>query len=171
MLRAGYYQEESERKAMADQIKQMGIIIENHQKQFEELRAKFDAEVLKCSELSIKLDATEVRTVLASLQENALAHQACVLRADLEKSLKDNASLFSKIGREDKLNVDNRSVVDNYQIELTREIRTLCNTMDASISQQNEHLQCIEKFYFDVILLFSDFTKYYFTALFNGFRD
>lgn len=30
--------------------------------------------------------------------ENALAHQACVLRADLEKSQKDNASLFLKIG-------------------------------------------------------------------------
>ncbi|KAK1396075.1 hypothetical protein POM88_005938 [Heracleum sosnowskyi] len=177
----------------------MGVIIENHQKQFEELRAKFDAEVLKCSELSIKLDATEknldqtskllpnteeeVKRCQYSLSErdfiipeqkkaeNALAHQACVLRADLEKSLKDNTSLFSKIGREDKLNADNRSVVDNYQTKLTREIRTLCNTMDASISQQNEHLQCIEKFYFDMILLFSDFTKYYFTALFNGCRD
>ncbi|KAK1404707.1 kinesin-like protein KIN-5C [Heracleum sosnowskyi] len=174
MPKERYYQEESERKAMADQIEQMGVTIENHQKQFEELRAKFDAEVLKCSELSIKLDATEknldqTSKLLANTEEevkrcqyslserdfiiseqkkaeNALAHQACVLRADLEKSLKDNASLFSKIGREDKLNADNRSVVDNYQAELTREIRTLCNTVAASISQQNEHLQCIEKF-------------------------
>lgn len=32
--------------------------------------------------------------------ENALAHQACVLRAELEKSLKDNASLYMKIGTE-----------------------------------------------------------------------
>lgn len=30
--------------------------------------------------------------------ENALTHQACVLRSDLEKSLRDNASLFCKIG-------------------------------------------------------------------------
>lgn len=30
--------------------------------------------------------------------ENALALQACVLRSDLEKALKDNASLFQKIG-------------------------------------------------------------------------
>lgn len=30
--------------------------------------------------------------------ENALAHQACVLRSDLEKALQDNASLFQKIG-------------------------------------------------------------------------
>lgn len=34
-----------------------------------------------------------------SWTENALAHQACVLRADLEKSIRDNASLFSKIGK------------------------------------------------------------------------
>jgi len=32
--------------------------------------------------------------------ENALAHQACVLRSDLEKAIEDNASLFSKIGME-----------------------------------------------------------------------
>lgn len=31
--------------------------------------------------------------------ENALTHQACILRADLEKALQDNASLFSKIGK------------------------------------------------------------------------
>lgn len=30
--------------------------------------------------------------------ENALAHQASVLQSDLEKSMKDNAMLFSKIG-------------------------------------------------------------------------
>ena len=35
--------------------------------------------------------------------ENALAHQACVLRSDLEKALEDNASLFSKIGMESKV--------------------------------------------------------------------
>lgn len=93
------------------------------------------------------------------------------------------------------MNADNRSVVDNYQTELTREIRTLCNTVAASISQQNEHLQCIEKFcnsfsdvnvkvltfgssdylieaYCDVDQIFMCyccfvFTKYYFTALFK----
>lgn len=30
--------------------------------------------------------------------ENALTHQACVLRAELEKSLQENALLFSKLG-------------------------------------------------------------------------
>lgn len=34
-----------------------------------------------------------------SKTENALAHQASVLRSDLEKSVQDNASLYSKIGK------------------------------------------------------------------------
>ncbi|KAK3043529.1 hypothetical protein RJ639_002108 [Escallonia herrerae] len=169
-----YYQEESERKAMADRIEQMGVTIETHQKQLEELQCKFDAQVQQCSDLSSKLDATQqnlkqTSKTLANTEEelrrcqyvlkerdfviseqrkaeNALAHQACVLRSDLEKSLQDNAALFKKIAREDKLNADNRSVVNNYQADLAQEVGSLCNTVAASVSQQNEHLQCIEKF-------------------------
>ncbi|KAB5547991.1 hypothetical protein DKX38_011397 [Salix brachista] len=54
-----YYQEESERKAMADQIEQMGVLIETHQKQSEEWRERHDARVRQCSDLSSKLSATE----------------------------------------------------------------------------------------------------------------
>uniref|UniRef100_A0A9I9CWP1 Kinesin-like protein n=1 Tax=Cucumis melo TaxID=3656 RepID=A0A9I9CWP1_CUCME len=152
-----YQQEESERKAMADQIEQMGVTIETYQ---------------KCSDLSKKLDSTEktlcqTQKLLSSAEEqlkkchyylkekdfviseqrkaeNALAHQACVLRSDLEKALQDNASLFMKIGREDKLNTENRAVVDNYQIELTQQIGSVCNIVSTSLSRQNEHLQCVE---------------------------
>ncbi|KAG6744026.1 hypothetical protein POTOM_052734 [Populus tomentosa] len=129
-----YYQEESERKAMADQIEQMGVLIETHQKQSEDWRDKYDAMVHQCSDLSSKLSATE----------NALANQACVLRSDLEKALQDNASLFQKIGREDKLSSDNRSVVNNFRTELSQQIVSLCNMVATSISRQNEHLQCVQ---------------------------
>ncbi|PKI49351.1 hypothetical protein CRG98_030279, partial [Punica granatum] len=168
-----YYQEEGERKAMADQIEQMGITIETHQKQLEEVQDKYDAQVRECSNLSSKLDATErnlektckqlantqddlrncqyavkERDFIISEQrkaENALTHQACVLRADLEKSLQDNALLFSKIAREDKLNADNRSVVDNYMSELAQQVASLCDTVNGSVSKQSEHLNCVEK--------------------------
>ncbi|KAI3678462.1 hypothetical protein L6452_37756 [Arctium lappa] len=169
-----YYQEESERKSMADQIEHMGVKIENQQKQFEELRTKFDACVRECSDLSYKLDSTQnnlnqTNKALASTQEeltncqyainerdfiiseqkkaeNALAHQACVLRHDLERSLEDNESLFAKIAREDKLSAGNRSVVNKFESELTQDVTSLCNLVAASTSQQNEQLQCIEKF-------------------------
>ncbi|OMO68330.1 hypothetical protein COLO4_29695 [Corchorus olitorius] len=168
-----YYQEESERKAMADQIEQMGALIETHQKQLEELQDKYVAQVRQCSDLSGKLETTEknlneTRKLLANSEEelkkcryvlkekefiiseqkkaeNALAHQACVLRSDLEKALKDNASLFLKIGREDKLSSDNRVVVNNFQVELAQQIGSLCNLVASSVSQQNEHLHSVEK--------------------------
>ncbi|XP_023734741.1 kinesin-like protein KIN-5C isoform X1 [Lactuca sativa] len=206
MPKERYYQEELERKSMADQIERMEIKIENQEKvlhfslasfilgqnmvliiatyyyffyllnkqQYEELQTKFNARVQECSDLSNKLNSTQndlnqTSKALANTQEelkkceyvikerdfiiseqkkseNALTHQACVLRSDLEKSLKDNASLFMKIAREDKLNADNRSVVNKFESELTQDIKSLCNMVATSSSQQNEQLQCIEKF-------------------------
>ncbi|XP_057425345.1 kinesin-like protein KIN-5C [Lotus japonicus] len=167
-----YIQEENEKKAMADQIEQMGITLENQQKQLEDLQSKYVDQVSQCSQLCTKLDSTEKNLnkksiLLANTEEelkkcrytlkekdfiiseqrkaeNALTHQACILRADLEKALQDNASLFSKIGREDKLNSDNRAVVNKFQVELTEKVGSLCNTVSTSLSQQNEHLQCVE---------------------------
>ncbi|XP_039030627.1 kinesin-like protein KIN-5C [Hibiscus syriacus] len=168
-----YYQEESERKAMAEQIDQMGVLLETHQKQLQELQDKYVAQVQQCSDLSSKLEMTEnnlnetVKLLANSEEElkksqyvlkekefiiceqkkaeNALAHQACLLRSDLEKALKDNTSLFLKIGREDKLNSDNRVVVNNFQAELAQQIGSLCNLVASSVSQQNVHLQTVEK--------------------------
>ncbi|XLR27418.1 hypothetical protein S83_055318 [Arachis hypogaea] len=167
-----FYQEESERKAMADQIEQMGQTIENHQKQYDDLNSRYIEQVRHCSDLSNKLDTTqknlnktselltntedELRRCKYTVKEkdfiiseqrkaeNALAHQACVLRADLEKVLQDNASLFLKIGREDKLNLDNRAVVNNFQAELAQQVGYLCNIVATSLSEQSEHLTCVE---------------------------
>lgn len=49
------------------------------------------------------------------------------------------------VAREDKLNVDNRSVVNDFQADLVQQLGSLCNTLASSMSRQNEHLQCIEK--------------------------
>ncbi|KAK1288108.1 hypothetical protein QJS10_CPB19g00413 [Acorus calamus] len=160
-----YYQEESERKAMADQI-------ENNQKQFEELQAKLDAQTQLSSELGNRLQNTEknlehtckllaaakedIKTHQYALKEkdfviaeqkkaeNALTHQAFVLRCDLEKSVRDNASLFSKIAREDRLSSANRSVVNSFQANLLEKIGSLSSIIVTSMAQQNEQLQCVE---------------------------
>ncbi|KAH6762178.1 P-loop containing nucleoside triphosphate hydrolases superfamily protein [Perilla frutescens var. hirtella] len=167
-----YYQEESEKKAMADQIEQMGVTIENHQKKIEDLQSKYEHQIEQCTDLSKKLDATQKdlnqtskllentkdelkqcqyclkeRDFIISEQknaENALAHQACVLRADLEKSQKDNVSLFLKIAREDKLNSDNRSTLNSFQADLTKQLDTLCKLLTGSTSRQSEYLRCVE---------------------------
>lgn len=36
-------------------------------------------------------------------------------------------------------------MVDNYQIELTQQIGSVCNMVSTSLCRQNEHLQCVEK--------------------------
>ncbi|XP_010520703.1 PREDICTED: kinesin-like protein KIN-5C [Tarenaya hassleriana] len=168
-----YYQEESERKAMAEQIEQMGIQIENYQKQLEELQDKYVAQVQQCSDLTNNLNNTEKTLnqtckLLATTEEelkkcqyamkekdfiiseqkkseNELVQQACVLQSNLEKAIKDNALLYQKIGREDKLSTDNRKVVNNYQVELSEQIGNLCTTVASCLSQQNVHLQGVEK--------------------------
>ncbi|XP_068661663.1 kinesin-like protein KIN-5C isoform X2 [Aristolochia californica] len=168
-----YYQEESERKAMAGQIEQMTGLLETNQKQIEDLQAKYVTEVQLSSCLSSKLESTEqileeTRKLLAEANdnlkkshytlkekefviteqkkaENALMQQACALRADLEKSVQDNACLFQKIAREDKLNAENRYVVNDFHVALSEHIGTLCSTVAESISKQKEHLQCVEK--------------------------
>ncbi|KAI3934891.1 hypothetical protein MKW92_049704 [Papaver armeniacum] len=168
-----YYQEESERKAMADQIEQMGVTLEANQKQIEELQEKYEGQVQQASDLRCKLDTTQkyldhtckllsrVEEELKKSQyalkerdyiileqqkaENALSNQACILRSDLEKTLQENALLFSKLDREDKLNVKNRSVVDKFQAELAEKINALCSTVSTSLSEQNEHIHSVEK--------------------------
>ncbi|XP_050383598.1 kinesin-like protein KIN-5C isoform X2 [Argentina anserina] len=167
-----YYQEESERKAMADQIEQMGVTLETHQKKFEELQDKYVGQVRQCHDLSSKLDSTEktldhTAKMLSNTEEDlmrcryalkekdfiiseqkkaetALTLQACTLQSDLEKALQDNASLFQKIGREDKLSADNRLVVNSYQEDLTKRVGSLCQLVETSMACQTEHLEGVE---------------------------
>ncbi|CAM8933452.1 unnamed protein product [Rhodiola kirilowii] len=168
-----YYQEEKEKKDMADQIEQMTLLSEMNQKQLEELQDRYESQVQICSDLSTKLERTEknlvctqkllakcedeVKRCMYSLREkdfiiseqkkaeNALAYQACVLRSELEKSVKDNAALFSKIDREDMLSAENRSVVNAFQAELAQKVDSLCNIVTTSKSKQTEHLQSVEE--------------------------
>lgn len=43
------------------------------------------------------------------------------------------------------MNADNKTVVNNYQIELADQISSLCNMVMKSMSRQLEHIQSVEK--------------------------
>ncbi|KAH0932732.1 hypothetical protein HID58_009849 [Brassica napus] len=58
------------------------------------------------------------------------------------KATKDNVSLHQKNW---SLSADNRKVVDNYQAELSEQISSLFNMVASCLSQQNAHLQGINK--------------------------
>ncbi|XP_062192752.1 kinesin-like protein KIN-5C [Phragmites australis] len=167
-----YQQEENERKAMADQIEQMTASLETSQKLISDLQQKYNSELQRSADLSKKLEVTEkcldhtsnlLSTTKEDLKqahynlkekdfiiseqkkaENALAHQACVLTSDLEKFNRDNASLYSKIARGEKLSATNRSVVNTFQTDLALKLDILSNTLNASIDQQNKHLKSVE---------------------------
>ncbi|CAN6843732.1 unnamed protein product [Brassica oleracea] len=173
MPKERYYQEESEKKAMAEQIEQMGGQIENYQKKLEELQDKYTGQVRECSDLTSRLDSTEknlsqTSKMLASTNEelkksqyamkekdfiiseqkkseNVLVQQACVLQSNLEKATEENYSLHQKIGIENKLSADNRKVVDNYQAELSEQISNLFNMVASCLSQQNAQLHGVNK--------------------------
>lgn len=53
--------------------------------------------------------------------------------------------IMVSVAREDKLNADNRSVVNNFETGLAQQVSSLCETVTSSISQQNKHLQGVEK--------------------------
>ncbi|KAK6152289.1 hypothetical protein DH2020_014924 [Rehmannia glutinosa] len=129
--------------AMADQIEQMGMTIENHQKQIEELQAKYDYQVQQCFDLGNKLDATQKDLNLTS---KLLANSEDNLK-QCQFSLKERDFIISeqkKAAREDKLNADNRLTVNSFQTVLSQQLLTLCSSLGASVSRQNEHLQCVE---------------------------
>ncbi|KAH7859007.1 hypothetical protein Vadar_030355 [Vaccinium darrowii] len=77
-----------------------------YDQQLEELQDKYDAQVQECSGLSSELGAT-----------------------------KDNALLYLKTAREDKLNVDNRSVVNDFQSNLVQQLGSLSNTNCVTITE------------------------------------
>ncbi|CAN6480374.1 unnamed protein product [Victoria cruziana] len=168
-----YYQEESERKAMSERIEQMESLIDSNQKQIDDLQGKYVAQSQQGHVLQAKLDATqkvleETRKSLSvtteSLKrshyaiqekefiisqqkksENDLAHQAFSLHTDLEKSVRDISALFAKIERKEKLNAGNRSVVDEFKIELFAKLNVLSNIVDTSMSQQIQYLEAVKK--------------------------
>ncbi|KAL2229295.1 UNVERIFIED_CONTAM: Kinesin-like protein KIN-5C [Sesamum indicum] len=138
-----YYQEESERKAMADQIEQMGMTIENYQKQIEELQAKYNDQVQICSDLSNKLDVTQknlnlTRKMLANTEDDLKRCQYSLKERDFIISEQKRAD------REDKLNAGNRSIVNTFQADLSQQLGTLCDSLASSVSRQSEHLQSVE---------------------------
>ncbi|KAK1309672.1 hypothetical protein QJS10_CPA08g01445 [Acorus calamus] len=132
-----YYQEESERKAMADQI-------ENNQKQFEELQVKLDAQIQLSSDLGIKLNNTEKNLdqtckLLATAKEDIKAYQYTLTEKDFIIAEQKKAA------REDRLSAVNRSVVNDFQADLAEKIGSLSSIIVASMARQNEQLQCVEK--------------------------
>ncbi|CAH2059157.1 unnamed protein product [Thlaspi arvense] len=141
MPKERYYQ----KKAMAEQIEQMGGQTENYQKLLEEMQGKYTGQARDCSDLTNRLDVTEKKLsqtskMLASTNEELKKSQYAMKEKDFITSEQ------KKAGREDKLSADNRKVVDNYQVELFSEhFSNMFSKVASCLSQQNAHLQGVNK--------------------------
>ncbi|KAM7278422.1 hypothetical protein ACFE04_005556 [Oxalis oulophora] len=168
-----YLQEEAEKKAMAEKIERMESDSDSKDKQVAELRELYNSQLNLTAELTEKLETTEKKLeeterslfdleekhrqanatirekefLIANLlkSEKALVERAFGLRAELENAASDVSSLFSKIERKDKIEDENRVLIQTFQSRLTQQLETLHTTVSASVTKQEQQLKDMEE--------------------------
>ncbi|CAN7115576.1 unnamed protein product [Brassica rapa subsp. narinosa] len=112
------------------------------EREYSDLTSRLDSTEKNLSQTSKMLASTNKRGIgeISICHEGERFHH---FRAEKNlKATKDNASLHQKNW---SLSADNRKVVDNYQAELSEQISSLFNMVASCLSQQNSHLQGINK--------------------------
>ncbi|KAI3782388.1 hypothetical protein L2E82_12433 [Cichorium intybus] len=168
-----YLQEEEEKKAMAEKIERMELDAESRGKQFMELQELYNSQQLVNTNLTGKLERTEIKLQetehsLLDLEERhrqanitikekeflifnllksekALVERAFDLRAELENASSDVSNLFTKIERKDKIEDGNRILVQQFQSQLTTQLDILHKSVATSVTQQEQQLKAMEE--------------------------
>ncbi|GMY10722.1 kinesin-like protein KIN-5D [Fagus crenata] len=168
-----YLNEEAEKKAMTEKIERMELDSDSKDKQLLELQELYNSQQLLTAELSDKLETTEKkleetehslfdleekhRQANATIKEKeflifnllksekALIERSFELRAELENAASDVSSLFSKIERKDKIEDENRILIQKFQSQLTQQLEILHKTVAASVTQQEQQLKDMEE--------------------------
>uniref|UniRef100_A0A5B6ZZT6 Kinesin motor domain-containing protein n=1 Tax=Davidia involucrata TaxID=16924 RepID=A0A5B6ZZT6_DAVIN len=168
-----YLQDEAEKKAMAEKIERMELDLESRDKQLMELQELHNSQQLLTAELSDKLEKTEKKLhetehalfdleerhrqanatikekeyLISNLlkSEKALVERAFELQAELENAASDVSSLFTKIERKDKIEDENRILIQKFQSQLTQQLEILHKTVAASVTQQEQQLKDMEE--------------------------
>lgn len=168
-----YLQEEEEKKAMAEKIERMELDNESRGKQMMELQELYNSQQLITANLTEKLEKTEIKLretehslfdleekhrqanvtikekefLISNLlkSEKALLERAFDLRGELENAASDVSRLFTKIERKDKIEDENRVLVQQFQSQLTKQLDTLHKTIAASVTQQEQQLKGMEE--------------------------
>ncbi|KAK1285363.1 hypothetical protein QJS10_CPB20g00746 [Acorus calamus] len=167
-----YLQEEAEKKAMTEKIEKMELDLDSKDKQLIGLQELYNSQQLLAAELSDKLEKTQKKLqdtehVLFDLEdryrqanntikekeylisnllksEKALVERAHELRSELENAASDVTGLFAKIERKDKIEDENRMLVQRFQSQLTQQLELLHRTVSASVMQQENQLKEME---------------------------
>lgn len=168
-----YLHEEAEKKAMAEKIERMEQDADSKDKNLVELQELYNSQQLLTAELSVKLEKTEKsleeteqtlfdleerhRQANATIKEKEflisnllksekeLVERAIELRAELENAASDVSNLFSKIERKDKIEEENRVLIQKFQSQLAQQLEALHRTVSASVMHQEQQLKDMEK--------------------------
>ncbi|EPS68865.1 hypothetical protein M569_05900, partial [Genlisea aurea] len=168
-----YLQDEADKKAMAEKIERMELDFDFRDKQIAELQELYVSQQQLTTELGDKLEKTEKKlqsTELALLDleerhrqanatikekeyfisnlvksEKAVVNLALDLRGELEKAASDITNLFNKIERKDKIEDDNRTLIQMFQTQLIQQLENLHKAVASSTSQQEQQLTQMEK--------------------------
>ncbi|CAA2933623.1 kinesin KIN-5D [Olea europaea subsp. europaea] len=171
--RERYLHDEAEKKAMSEKMERMELDLESKDKQLVELQELYNSQQELTVELSDKLEKTEKnlqetehslldlgernRQANATIKEKeylisnllesekALVKRALELRAELENASSDVSNLFSKIERKDKIEDDNRILIQKFQSQLTQQLQILHETVATSTMQKERQLREMEE--------------------------
>ncbi|CAM6127678.1 unnamed protein product [Calypogeia fissa] len=170
--RERYFQDEAEKKAMAERLEIMEYEAEAKDKQIEGLQYQCESKRQQQLDISSRLEASqqayercqealmeardgvkranytirEYEFVMSTQHQSelSLAGQAADLRSELETTVKDLTQLFSLLDSKSKLLAGNHRSVENFQGLFREKIKSLHSIMNGSIKAQHELLQNME---------------------------
>lgn len=168
-----YLLEEAEKKAMAEKIERMELETESKEKQLMEVQELYNSQLLLAAEMSNKLERTEKKLeetehslfdleekhrqanatikekefLISNLlkSERVLVDRAFEIRAELENAASDVSGLFAKIERKDKIEDENRILIQNFQSQLSQQLEALHKAVAASVTHQEDQLKNMEE--------------------------
>ncbi|KAK2976567.1 hypothetical protein RJ640_024188, partial [Escallonia rubra] len=77
--------------------------------------------------------------------ETCLLEHAKELRANLQNASEDITALFSKIDQKSRLETENQGMLLTFGSQLDQSLKDLHKTILGSVSQQQQHLRCMEE--------------------------
>ncbi|KAB1224008.1 hypothetical protein CJ030_MR2G007944 [Morella rubra] len=133
-----YLSEEEQKKDLESELKDCKINLEKSNKALIDLQESYRLAIstLKEKELIIS-------KLLCS--ENSLIERAKELRTNLQSASEDIASLFTKLDQKEKMEAQNQSMVLTFGSQLDQCLKDLHRTILGSVSQQQQHLRCMEE--------------------------
>ncbi|KAL3850731.1 hypothetical protein ACJIZ3_012613 [Penstemon smallii] len=169
-----YLQEEAEKKAMSEKIERMELDFESRDKQLVDLQELYNFQQQLTVDLSDKLEKTEKKLqeteyslldleekhrqanatikekeyLISNLlkSEKALVERALELRAELESATSDVSSLIADAPeRKDKIEDDNRALIQKFQSQLTQQLEILHKAVASSTIQQEQQMKEMEE--------------------------